>query len=177
MRSLCLFFAFSWSLLYGEVARLCDNQYFLPFLDYFSINLKVVRTLVDRELKGIKKPLPSYPIAIIILLLARLCGEVARLYDKAQCMLCTLTRSSRPRSAINRRAVFSPPTSTTSTPTKLAEGYSSASIVSNTPGPQPTSSTFPPWCKACSKSGALGMSCSTHIRRWMATVVDGVVYL
>ena len=30
-----------------------------------------------------KKPLLSYSIAIIILLLARLCGEVARIYDKA----------------------------------------------------------------------------------------------
>src|SRR4029434_8238983 len=59
-------------------------------------------------------------------------------------IFCTLTRSSRPRSKINRRAVFSPPTSTTSTPTKLAEGYISASIVSHTPGPQPTSRTFPP---------------------------------
>jgi len=52
---------------------------FCYFIDYFIKYLKAD----DKGTKRNRKPLLSYSIAVIILPLARLCGEVARLYDKA----------------------------------------------------------------------------------------------
>jgi hypothetical protein len=53
---------------------------FYYFIDYFISYFKVN----DKGTKRNKKPLLPYSIAVIILPLARLYGEVARLYDKAQ---------------------------------------------------------------------------------------------
>ena len=98
---ICLFLPFSRSLLYGEAAKLCDNRsahrlfgYFSPFFRLFYDKSKSYIKAKLQRTKRNKEPLLSYSIAIIILLLARLCGEVARIYDKAH--RCRRSRRKTP---------------------------------------------------------------------------------
>src|SRR5215510_4553661 len=82
MWTFCLFFRFSWSLLYGEAARLCGER----------LSGGVSRhcchfTIGHMRTKRSKKSAHLRLMAIIMRLLAKCFGEMARLYGEAQVRL------------------------------------------------------------------------------------------